>query len=161
MNTPVRRLAFLGLLAASCSLRNANAGDPLSGTWVLNRASSHYGGGAEERREETMRCAGSSDAVSCTIDSTRADGRQLTGRFHARYDGSLSSATGIPEVDQVRISKVGASAAEATFLYHGRPVFGYRATKSPDGKRLTIVSVDPETRRALSSVVVYDAAGGR
>lgn len=149
-------IAVLCLLAALSFLGAASRGDPLAGTWGLNRAKSHYGGGAEERKEETMRCEASGDVISCTIDGTRADGRKLTGRFRARYDGPVSDATGIPEVDQMRISKVSATIAEATFLLRGRPVFAYRATQSADRRRLTIILVDPETGRALSSVVVYD-----
>jgi hypothetical protein len=45
---------------------------------------------------------------------------------------------------------------DATFTYNGKPVFAYRAVRSNDGRSLTIISVDPVTRAALTSVVVYE-----
>lgn len=44
----------------------------------------------------------------------------------------------------------------AIFFLRGRPVFAYRAVRSEDGRSLTSVSVDPETKRVLTSVIVYD-----
>jgi hypothetical protein len=45
---------------------------------------------------------------------------------------------------------------DATFLWRGKPVFGYRALQSEDGRSLIIISVDPVSRVALTTVVVYD-----
>ncbi len=133
-----------------------SANDPLSGTWALNRPKSYYGNGAEPRRHETMECITQQRVLACTIRSVRADGRVLTGVFRAEYDGKAYPSFGIPDVDHVKLTKVNESIADATFLFKGRPVFGYRAVRSADGRNLTIVSVDPDTRRVLTSVIVYE-----
>ena len=130
--------------------------DPLSGTWILNRAKSHNGGGAEARQEEEMVCTAEGNVVDCKISSVRVDGRKLTAAFRARYGGTPSAVSGIPDVDQVTLIKRDDSVADATFLSRGRPVFGYRSVKSADRRSLTMISVDPETRGILSSVVIYD-----
>ena len=134
----------------------AASADPLSGTWILNLQKSHYGGGAELRRRETFKCQVDSGLLKCTIDSVRADGRKLVGTFTAPYDGRPRPAAGIPDVDQVSLQKIDEFVADATFSFKGKPVFGYRAVKSADGRSLTIVSVEPTTRVVGSSVVVYD-----
>jgi len=134
----------------------AAAADPLAGKWRLNLERSHYGGGAELRRQETFTCEADREGVKCTIESTRADGRMLVGTFTALYDGKPHAAVGIPDVDQVTLHKVDEFIADAVFSYKGKPVFGYRAIRSDDGRSLAIVSVEPTTRAVGSSVVVYD-----
>ena len=57
----------------------------------------------------------------------------------------------------MRLVRIDDSIAEATFENRGKPVFAYRVVRSDDRRSLTIVAVDPVTRAALSSVVVYDA----
>ena len=64
--------------------------------------------------------------------------------------------SGIAGVDEVQLSESGDSVLDGTFRWHGRPAFGYRALRSDDGRSLMIVSVDPITRVALTTVVVYD-----
>lgn len=134
----------------------AAAADPLAGRWTLNLERSHYDGGAEPRRQETFTCHADSATLKCTIESVRADGRKLVGTFTAAYDGKPHSTTGIPDVDQVTLQKLNESIADATFSFKGKPVFGYRAIRSHDGRSLTVVSVEPTTRVVQSSVVVYE-----
>ena len=137
------------------SMTTASA-DPLAGRWTLNLERSHYGGGAEPRRQETLICQLDRDVLKCTIESVRASGRKLVGTFTAPYDGKRHPAAGIPDVDEVTLQKLDEFIADATFSYKGKPVFGYRAIRSADGRSLTIVSVEPTTRVVQSSVVVYD-----
>jgi len=130
--------------------------DPLAGTWILNVGRTHYGGGAERRREETVACEAHGKILSCTIKSARIDGKRLVGKFTAAYDGKPYTVAGIPDTDAVILRKVDEHVVDASFTRKGRPVFGYRAVKSDDGRSLTIVSVSPESRTVLNSVVVYD-----
>jgi len=94
--------------------------------------------------------------VHCVIRSVRADGRALVGEFAATLDGVGAPVSGITGVDEVQLSESGDSVLDGTFRWHGRPAFGYRALRSDDGRSLMIVSVDPITRVALTTVVVYD-----
>lgn len=156
-----RRLRFARLsLTGACLMAAAAApqpaSNPLVGRWDLNLARTHYGGGAEPRRRESFNCAADGPGVKCTIASVRADGRTVVGAFTARYDGIPAPTAGIPEVDHVRLTRVSASIADATFTAQGRPVFAYRAVRSTNGRSLTIISVDPTSRAVLNSVVVYD-----
>ncbi|HTV00729.1 MAG TPA: hypothetical protein VMF13_09340 [Luteitalea sp.] len=88
--------------------------------------------------------------------SVRTDGRSFTATFRAAYDGKPHRVTGLPDVDAVALRAPSESIVDATFTLRGRPVFGYRAVRSSDDRALTIISVAPETRRVLTSVVVYD-----
>jgi hypothetical protein len=141
-----------GAFAAGPKTPNA-----MIGRWELNRARSHYGGGAEPRSRETMVCEARADGIHCRIRSERIDGRVLTANFVARDDGTRAPVTGFPDEDAVRLVRVDDWITDATFYSRGRPVFAYRAVLSSNRKSLTIVSVDPATRAALHSVIVYDA----
>lgn len=153
----MRRLATgIVVFALTSTAWAAATGDPLSGVWVLNPSRTYYGGGAERRKSETLQCKDRNDRVECVITSVRDDGRAVTGRFTAAYDGKRYRSSGIPDVDQVAITRVNESIADATFSFKGRPVFGYRIVQSANRKSLTVISVDPETRRVLNSVVTYD-----
>ena len=143
-------------LVCAIALAGPASADPLVGRWKLNLARSHYGPGAEPRKQETFVCEVDEKGLTCTIHSVRADGRTLVGTFTAAYDGRTYAARGIPEVDQVSLRKLDDFVADATFSYQGKPAFAYRAIKSTDGRHLIVVSVDPATRAVLNSVVVYD-----
>jgi hypothetical protein len=80
MTTRITSLCITLVLAAT-----AASADPLAGKWVLNVGRSHYGGGAELRREETLTCHADREIVKCTIESVRIDGRKLVGTFSAAY----------------------------------------------------------------------------
>jgi hypothetical protein len=60
-------------------------------------------------------------------------------------------------MDEIRLVRVDASIADATFRNRGQSTFAYRAVRAANGRSLTIISVDPVTRAVLHSVVVYDA----
>jgi len=130
--------------------------DPLTGEWRLNLRRTHYGGNADPRIQETFTCQPDGERLKCRIDSIRADGRTIVGTFTASYDGKAHPVAGIPDVDQVTLWKLDEFIADATFSYKGKPVFGYRAIKSDDGRSLAVVSVEPATRAVGSCVVVYD-----
>ena len=144
------------LCVAVAMLVSSASADPLAGQWVLNVGRSHYGGGAERRKQETFVCDASKQLLRCTIKSERVNGQRFLGTFAAAYDGKTYAATGIPDVDHVSLIRIDDHVADATFIDNGRPAFGYRAIQSDDGRSLTIVSVDPTTRTVLNSVVVYD-----
>jgi hypothetical protein len=129
---------------------------PLVGSWQLNLGRTHYGPGVDRRRRERMVCTAELDSVRCIIRSVRADGRELTGQFTATLDGATGPVVGIPDVDQVQLRRPSASVIDATFLWRGKPAFGYRALQSDDGRSLLVVAVDPITRAAATTVVVYD-----
>jgi hypothetical protein len=130
--------------------------DPLAGHWELNLKKTHYGGGAQRRTQETFACEQKKGGVACTIHSARAGGSIVNAGFTAKYDGTAAPITGLDDVDEIRLERVSDTIASATFSYKGSYVFAYRATRSADGKTLTVVSVDPVTRRRLKSAVVYD-----
>jgi len=135
---------------------SAPSADPLTGQWILNVGRTHYGGGAEPRKRETFVCETDRQLLRCMVRSERLDGKRVVGSFAAAYDGKPYATSGIPDIDRVSLQRVDDHVADAVFTYKGRPVFGYRAIKSDDGRSLTIVSVDPTTRAVLNSVVVYD-----
>jgi hypothetical protein len=150
------RLAIVSACLATSAMAWQPPADPLVGRWVLNVARTHYGDGAEPRRSESFVCAASNAGIDCTIQSVRADGRKVVGGFMGTYDGTPGPTRGIPDVDHVRLARINESIADATFISHGQPVFAYRTVKSADGRSLTIISVDPDSRAVLNSVVVYD-----
>ncbi len=96
------------------------------------------------------------EPIRCVIQSARTNGQELIGRFSATLDGVGSPVTGVPDVDEVRLWRPSNALLDATFLWRGKQVFGYRALQSQDGRSLMIISVDPDSRVALTTVVVYD-----
>ena len=134
-----------------------SAANPLVGRWELNVARTHYGGGAEPRVRESLICRAAGVATTCTTTSLRPDGRTVVGTFTARDDGTPAPVQGVQEMDELSLTRIDSAIVDATFKYRGQPVFAYRAVRASNGRSLTIISVDPVTRAALHSVVVYDA----
>ncbi|HKW12694.1 MAG TPA: hypothetical protein VJO33_20065 [Gemmatimonadaceae bacterium] len=154
----MRAAIVLALLVATARHQERQAAPtvPLIGNWQLNIGRTHYGLGVDRRRRERMTCTTESDSVRCVVQSVRADGHELTGRFTASLDGLTAPVTGIPDVDEVQLRRPSASLIDATFFSHGKPAFGYRALQSDDGRSLMVLAVDPVTRAAATTVVVYD-----
>ncbi len=157
------RIGAIALLLAHASTSGAqrlpptgSISIPLAGEWRLNLARTHYGPGVDLRRSERFSCAVEKSRIRCVIQSVRANGQELIGRFAATLDGVGSPVTGIPDVDEVQLRRPQNALLDATFLWQGKPVFGYRALQSEDGRSLMIISVDPVSRAALTTVVVYD-----
>lgn len=136
---------------------STSVSDPLIGNWTLNLAGTHYGPGVDRRTKETFSCEPAAAGVACQVQSLRANGRSLLGKFAAAYDGNAYPVVGIPDLDHVSLRRVDDFTAEATFSLEGKPVFAYRSTRARNGRSLTIISLDPVTRTPLTSVVVYDA----
>jgi len=134
----------------------AHPAAPLLGDWQLNLSRTHYGPNVDRRRRERMTCTAEAEKVRCVIRSIRSDGRELTGQFTASLDGVAGAVTGIPDVDAVQLRRPPVPLIDATFFFRGTPVFGYRAYQADDGRSLMIMSVDPVTRTAATTVVVYD-----
>lgn len=103
-----------------------------------------------------MKCSAESKRLECVIRSVRADGLALTGTFSATIDGNPAPVTGIPDLDEVQLRQAANAFVDVTFLWHGQPAYGYRAYQSDDGRSLMIVSVDPVSRVAQTTIVVYD-----
>lgn len=155
------RLWFVGLLgvATSCPAHASSQVQaqavPLVGSWKLNLARTHYGKNVDVRRRERFTCDLRDAVLSCTITSVREKGATIVGHFSAHLDGKRARVTGIPDVDAVELRQLDAN-LDATFYFHEKPVFGYRAYRSTDERSLMIVSVDPVSRVAGTTVVVYD-----
>lgn len=130
--------------------------NPLRGAWQLNLARTRYGTSAERRLQEAFVCEGPDHDLRCRIEGTRADGRHVRAEFSAALDGHARAVTGVGDIDQVSLRSAVDGIVDATFSYRDTPVIGYRIYQSEDGKSLTIVSVAPVSRVALSTVVVYD-----
>jgi hypothetical protein len=130
----------------------------LIGVWQLDLRRTHYGPGVDRRRSEQMRCDAHDAELGCTIRSVRADGRNVTARFTAPLSGGSGTVTGLADIDTVNIRPGAGGLVDATFSYRGQPRFGYRAYRSADGNSLFILAVDPVTRIALTTLVVYRRA---
>jgi hypothetical protein len=62
---------------------------------------------------------------------------------------------GLADIDTVDLRPGAGGLVDATFSFRGQLRYGYRAYRSTDGNTLLIISVDPVTRVALTSIVVY------
>ena len=150
--------AVLLLVAAAAAPgeTRAQSSNPLNGRWKLNVPRSHYGGGADARRDEVFACDENAGVPRCSIHSVLTDGRVRHAIFAAIYDGNPHTVSGNVDVDHVTLRRVNASMVDATFSGRGTPLFGYRASLSNDLQSLTIVSVHPVTRTVEESIIVYD-----
>ncbi|MEO5894261.1 MAG: hypothetical protein ABIS06_00990 [Vicinamibacterales bacterium] len=148
-------VTLLGLLAPGAQPASP-AAVPLIGEWQLNLARTHYGPTVKRRRSETLSCTDEKSQITCVMRSVRANGSIVTGGFSAALDGAAGRVTGIPDIDGVELRRSTGSVVDATFFAHGKPAFAYRTFQSQDGRSLMMVTVEPVSRAALTTVVVYD-----
>jgi hypothetical protein len=147
-------LGFLAAITPGLSLA-ATSGDPLAGKWRADLAASRFTPDFPALRSQTMTCTiYSSGGIACTMWRVKADGQRSSGHFAARYDGHRYPLTGLPEMDGVTLRR-DRHGTMAMFSKGETPVYAYRLVVSADRRRLTVRSVDPQTHRALFSIVEY------
>lgn len=130
--------------------------DPLVGDWTMNSAQSHFAAGFPPLRSQTMTCRPRQRGIWCETLRISASGRRIGSRFYARYDGREYPVLGSPEFTGVRLERLEARTVRGGFTRGAQIVFAYRIEGSVDGRHLTIRSIDPQSGKDLTSVVVYD-----
>jgi len=95
------------------------------------------------------------NGISCEATRVTKNGISSRTGFAAQYDGKRYAVIGAAEMDGVTLRR-GNEVVTAIFTSGDRPVYGYRISPAPDGRRLTIRSIDPRTRRDEFSIVKYD-----
>lgn len=149
----VRRCATLGITIA-IFLRSASP-DPLVGNWVAALKKSTFVAGFPPLKHQSLECKAHGIGVKCVALRITAKGIRTQSEFIAQYDGREYPVVGSDEMTGVILKRAELRTIEGTFLKNHRAVFGYRVFPSADGRVLTITSVDPGTRRDLTSVVIY------
>lgn len=147
------RSAALSVMIAM-SLQAAGP-DPLVGHWVAALDKSTFAPGFPALKHQSLVCNALGTAVRCVAVRVTAKGIRTQSEFTAQYDGKEYPVTGSDEMTGVILKQAGSRIIEGTFLKNHRAVFGYRVRAAPNGRLLTVTAVDPDTRRALRSVVVY------
>jgi hypothetical protein len=132
------------------------AGEPLEGTWVLNREKSMFGdvhGPQGQMRKYVM-----SDGVeTMTSRGISADGKPTWVKYEARYDGKDYPVVGSAGGDKISLRRIDSLTTESTEKSAGKTTVTAVRRLSLDGKTLTV-----ETKgtlpdgRVLNATMVFE-----
>lgn len=135
----------------------AQATDPLIGTWKLNVAKSMYTPGPVPK-SQTVKFESSGQGVKVTVDGVNADGtRMAVTQYTANYDGKDKPLTGSPDVNMVSLMRIDARTSVRTDKKDGKILATRTRVVSPDDKMLTITSKGTNAQgQPFNEVGVYD-----
>jgi hypothetical protein len=140
MNRFRRTVWLAAVFAVALSLAaQAQAADPLEGTWRLNVEKSIFRAGRGPKGQ--MRTYTVSKGMEKLLSrGVGADQKPTLVRYEARYDGKDYDMTGSIGGDKISLRRVDAQTTESTQKREGKPAVVAMRTVSADGKTLTVVS---------------------
>jgi hypothetical protein len=130
------------------------AGDPFSGTWVLNLAKSKIP--PPVPKSQVARVAADASGVEITEDLVTASGERLTIHVKAKFDGKDYPVTGTPYADTVAYQRVNRYTIKGVGKKAGKVIMHETVVVSPDGKSMTgTYSGTDATGKQVSAVAVF------
>jgi hypothetical protein len=149
-------LALIPLTASAQNDRQAQAPDPVAGTWALNIAKSKIVPGPAPK-SETRVYAVSGDQITLTTNIIGSDGKPITTRSTYAYDGKDYPVTGSPDYDTQAVKRVDRASVTAELKKAGKVVQTVSRKVSQDGKMLTMTFKGTNGKgQAVDSVEIYD-----
>ena len=134
-------------------IAQAQAGNPLVGTWKLNVAKSSGG-----FKSGTTRIDAVGEGVKFTVDMVAADGKAFHWTFTANFDGKDSPVTGnSPYGDTTALTRVDANTIRSVSKKGGKPTVTQTIVVSADGKtRTTTTKGTNAMGQPVDTVAVYE-----
>jgi hypothetical protein len=144
--------AILLLVIASLSGK-----DGLARNWRADLKASTLPVGFPQLRSQTMQLEQAGDKLHCVTERVTIADVRTRAEFTAPFDGKRYPVTGVPEVSAVSLRQY-PNFIEADFFSRQTPVFSYRMWVSNKGDTLTIISIEPATRKELHARILYRRA---
>lgn len=141
-------------LAAPVAVRAAD--NPFLGTWRLDLARSTFNPGPPPRAKTLVFSA---TAEGTLIDETEVepDGQVLTFKIPYARDGRPTPQNASPAYDMLSVTQPDAYTADWKVMRQGQVIGSAKATVSPDGRTLTMVSdIRPDATSTRSQRSVFD-----
>jgi len=160
----LRRASLICITAAvTTAMLSAQAGSPLSGTWIINLAKSKYSPANLAVKSSTSRFDATAESVKLVNDGVDAEGRKTHIEYMARFDGKpypvTSTVDGKPSgtQDAVTWKKVDDYTYENVAMLKGKPLTTTRVVVSRDGKtRTNTVTGRDSQGRTINNTVIYE-----
>ena len=150
-------IALTGIcaLALGVAAANAQAPDPLLGTWKLDVAKSTYKPGPAPK-SATVVITGAGKGLKIDIDAVSGDGKPMKWMYANERDGKDTPVTGNPAYDTVSVMQNSPTEGTITYKKGGKAIATAKTSLSKDGKTLTVTTTgtDP-TGQAMNNVALY------
>ena len=132
----------------------AQATDPLMGTWTLDVSKSKFSPGPGPK-SITLTFSETADGVKQVSDVVSSDGQTVHHEFTAKADGKDYPVSGLPTADSVSLTRKG-SARSRVDKKDGKVVMTYEGVISPDGKTFTVQTRGTNAKgQPVRNTVVY------
>jgi hypothetical protein len=152
----LRSLPVIVGVAVWVSSGQAQAADPIVGTWTLNVAKSTYSPGPPPK-SLTVKFEAVGDGIKSTADSVNADGSSAHTEYTANYDGKDYPLKGMKDADTVSLKQIDASSTVRTDKKAGKVVRTYTRKLAADGKTMTTtITGTNEQGRTINNTVVLE-----
>ena len=156
------RVARIALVSVAVSLAlwgaappsQAQAPDPLVGTWTLDVSKSKFSPGPAPK-SITLTFSETADGMKFVSDVVQSDGQPVHQEFTAKVDGKDYPVSGSPTADTVSLTRKG-NARTRVDKKGGKIVMTYEGRLSADGKTFTVQTKGTNAKgQPVSNSVVY------
>ena len=140
-------LMFFGYLLA--------AGDPFSGTWVLNLSKSNLP--PPLPKSQIAHVVVDASGIRITEELVKGAGERMTISVNARFDGKDYPISGSPFADAVAYRRVDRNTIKGVGKKGGKVIMHETVVLSPDGKIMTgTYSGTDATGKQVTAVAVFE-----
>ncbi len=131
------------------------AGDPFSGTWVLNLSKSKIP--PPLPKSQMVHVVVDAIDIELTEELVNSSGERLSIHAKAKFDGKDYPVTGTPFADTVAYQRVARNTIKGIGKKAGKAIMHETVVVSPDGKSMTgTYSGTDATGRQVTAVAVFE-----
>ena len=161
MKYPIGVLAMIVIMAVICL--NAQAPDPLNGTWKLNVAKSKFSPAELIQKSATTKFEVTLDTIKMVNDAVDVQGRVTHAEYTARFDGKDYPWKGTidgkpnPDQDAVTWQRIDSHTYLSTNKLKGQTLTTLRIVIANDGKtRMNILTGRTVNGLTVNVSIVYE-----
>jgi hypothetical protein len=154
---------FAVIIAMAMLCLNAQAPDPLSGTWKLNLAKSKWSPSQLAPKSGTTKFEVTQDTIKAVVDGVDAQGRITHAEYTAKFDGKdypwKGTIDGKPNLEQDAVTwqRIDAHNYMSTGKLKGQVLLTQRTVIAPDGKSRTNTTTGKNAQgQTLIVTAVYE-----
>ena len=150
-------IVITAVLAVIAVAANAQAPDPLVGTWRLDAVKSTYKPGPAPKSYVVSIEAAGAKGLRVSVDAVAADGSPLKFSYTSQRDGKDVPVTGNPAYDTANVVQSTPRTGTVTYKKAGKAVVTVKTEVSADGKTLTTTAdgTNPQGQ-AMHNVLVFN-----
>ena len=148
-------IVLVATAAFALATLNAQASDPLIGSWKLDVSKSKWDPGPAAK-SSTAKFEAAGTGLKVTVDGVTGAGDKTHFEYTAQYDGKDVKVAGNPDADMIAMTRTSERVTQTVYKKGGKVTLTNRRSVSADGKTLTVTQTGTNAQgQKVNNALVY------